>query len=724
MNATEIEQPPALSQSAPRWQFGARTPALDGLHLFVLSAFAIAQPIYDRLGDRSAFLVDKGIRSPAVLILVACVSLLVPAALVLLERLAARFLGRWASESLHAIFLLVLITLIALPVWKIGEVFPGAGALTLALLSSAAGVFCYFRKSIVRTVMTMASPGIVIFPLVLIFFSSVTGRIFPPARVHVNRFDPAPVIMLVFDEFCGSTLMRPDRTIDAERFPNFAALARDATWFRNAAAVHPDTSQALPAILSGKYPSTGWIPTPADLPQNLFSVLESTGGYELAAFEPVSSMAPHEKEALEFHSTTTWAQFKTLSDTLGRVYLFHLSPHEYYPQLPSIPSLWFNLRNTTRVDPAMRRGVFRYSWGERREDQFNHFLATLDDSGTPLLAFMHILLPHVPWCYLPSSRRYSEDGDAWDLLNFNTHSEVIDYWGLDELIIVQSQLRYLLQLEYADRQIGRLIARLKESGLYDRSLLIVTADHGVSFRTGEARRMISPGNLSDIQSIPMFVKRPGQTKGGISDRHSETVDLLPTITDVLGIDLADPVDGWSLFDESRPDRKEHTFLVSFERRKTDPSIIVDSDVPKLLHERFGDASDRARMFRIGPYPELVGRRLEDCTVDAEPGPPLAMIRYGDSVDDDPQKLIPCFFEGTLQLPAKPEKPVVLAVTVNGVIQATTRTYDLKDLRDRFAALVPEAAFHPGQNDVQFHLVTGAGDALRLALCPLRIQPAE
>ena len=715
----------AAPQQAGSRSANERSPKIDALHLFVLTAFAVAQPVYDRLGDRTSYLVDKGIRSPAVLLFIACLSLLLPAMLGLFEWGVRRFFGKRGAEAAHAIILLVLFTLIMLPLWKYREVLDAPLAMTGAILSAVAIVFVYFRLSVLRTLVTAASPGIVIFPLSLIFFSSVTGRFFPPARVHVDKFDPVPVIVLVFDEFCGSTLMRPDRTIDAERFPNFAELARSATWFRNAAAVHPDTAQALPAILSGRYPTTSWVPTPNDLPQNLFSVLESAGGYELAAFEPVSSLAPHDKEALVFHSTTTWTQLATLVDTLSRVYLFHLAPQEYFRHLPPVPPLWFSIRDSNEIDPAKLRGVFRYSWGERRDDQFNHFLSTLDDSGTPLLAFMHMLLPHVPWCYLPSSRRYSEDGDSWDLLNFNTHSEIIDYWGLDELIVVQSQLRYLLQLEYADRQIGRLIARLKETGLYDRSLLIVTADHGVSFRIGEARRNISPGNLSDIQSIPMFVKRPGQTEGGANDRRVETVDIFPTITDVLGIHLRDPTDGWSLFNESRPERKEHTFLVNLDQRKTDPAIILNSDVPKLLHERFGSGNDRMRMFRTGPHSELVGRSLDQCERLPEAGPLLKMIRYGETVEEDPETLIPCFFEGTVQVSSPPEAPIVLAVSINGVIQGTTRTYQLKDLRDRFAVLVPEEALHPGRNDVQFHIVTGEGDGLRLAQCSIeRPTPAS
>ena len=63
-----------------------------------------------------------------------------------------------------------------------------------------------------------------------------------------------------------------------------------------------------------------------------------------------------------------------------------------------------------------------------------------------------------------------------------------------------------LQLGYADRVLGRLVAHLRETGLYDKALLVVTADHGISFRAGEKRRPLSDANLQDIAYVPLFVK--------------------------------------------------------------------------------------------------------------------------------------------------------------------------------------------------------------------------
>ena len=57
----------------------------------------------------------------------------------------------------------------------------------------------------------------------------------------------------------------------------------------------------------------------------------------------------------------------------------------------------------------------------------------------------------------------------------------------DPWAVVQAQQRYLLQAAMVNRILGRLIDRLRQAGLYERSLIIVTADHGMSFVPGEPR---------------------------------------------------------------------------------------------------------------------------------------------------------------------------------------------------------------------------------------------
>ena len=67
--------------------------------------------------------------------------------------------------------------------------------------------------------------------------------------------------MVVFDELPLASLMGPGGRIDAERYPAFARLARGATWYRGATAVHDSTALAVPAMLDGRYRARGRAPT-------------------------------------------------------------------------------------------------------------------------------------------------------------------------------------------------------------------------------------------------------------------------------------------------------------------------------------------------------------------------------------------------------------------------------------------------------------------------------
>ena len=127
------------------------------------------------------------------------------------------------------------------------------------------------------------------------------------------------------------------------------------------------------------------------------------------------------------------------------------------------------------------------------------------------------MLPHSPWTYLPSGTRYDvRPAPGWG------SDEV---WTSNQAAVDQYWQRHLLQLGYADRVLGRLLDRLHASGLYDRAVLVVTADHGVSFRAGQKRRPLSPANRQDIAYVPLFVKTPGQRTGRTvsqaraNDRH-------------------------------------------------------------------------------------------------------------------------------------------------------------------------------------------------------------
>ena len=78
------------------------------------------------------------------------------------------------------------------------------------------------------------------------------------------RPDPSPsaarspnAVLIVLDEFPGDSLLGPDGRIDSGRYPNFAALAGDSTWFRNAYSSYDSTTKAVPLILDGMRPAPG-----------------------------------------------------------------------------------------------------------------------------------------------------------------------------------------------------------------------------------------------------------------------------------------------------------------------------------------------------------------------------------------------------------------------------------------------------------------------------------
>ena len=377
---------------------------------------------------------------------------------------------------------------------------------------------------------SLAFIGVVVFPAVLFQRLTVADAGIAHLALRTPAYDPVPVVLVVFDEFCGAALCTPERQIDATRFPHFSALQQRSTWYRNAASVSPTTNFALPSILSGSLITEPHARRAQEFPQNLFSLLASVGSYDITAFEPISVLAPTRHDQTDRKSSSVWRDTSEMLRVLGLVYLFQMAPTEFHPRLPVIPNVWFGMHDSRRVDRSARRGTFRYEWTDKRDEQVDHFLQCLDGTPEPVLSFGHFLIPHAPWCYFPSGTRYAEDRDSLDQLCLEDSTQKM----ADELGEIQNQQRHLMQVMFVDQQVGRLMDRLQAIGIWDRCLLIVTADHGVSFQSGQDRREYTGGNSEDILSIPLFVKMPGQTTGQISDLPVQSTDILPTVLDVIG----------------------------------------------------------------------------------------------------------------------------------------------------------------------------------------------
>ncbi|MGE0404206.1 MAG: sulfatase, partial [Kofleriaceae bacterium] len=101
-------------------------------------------------------------------------------------------------------------------------------------------------------------------------------------------------------------------------------------------------------------------------------------------------------------------------------------------------------------------------------------------------------------------------------------------------------------ISYQDQQLGRFIEQLRTWGIWDETMLIVTADHGEELF--EDRRCGHGGSLRDtLIRVPLLIHDPSRFPGGtIVDTGAEGVDIFPTITDAMGLATPAQIQGHSL----------------------------------------------------------------------------------------------------------------------------------------------------------------------------------
>jgi hypothetical protein len=474
----------------------------------------------------------------------------------------------------------------------------------------------------------------------------------PPALAIAHP----PVVVVVFDEFPADALLRPDGRIDAERFPNFAALARMSTWFPNAHTVYDSTFASVPSILDARMPRPN---TAADVRSHQPSIfhLMHRLGYDIVKVESATAVCP--------------------------------------------PRICIGAR-------ARRPGVIARLQGGGRPARLHRWIGAIRKRPRPTFYFHHALLPHEPWIYLPSghlSRPTGKDpiGSINRWVGFH-----------DPQLTEHNHMRHLLQVGYTDHELGLILGRLRRTGLLERSLLVVTADHGYSFDVGVlSRRKVSETNVEEIAPVPYFVKAPGQTEGAVDKSLARTVDVVPTMADLLGVRVPWPHDGRSAFSQATRSRDE----VRLPTRGFDRVIRIGREELERRRRRLRLASARtfgtgiqsellfgdpwATVYRVGPHRDLLDRRLADLRVSSPAGARASVANAGLVRHVNPaDELLPTRVEGRLGR-GRPGTLRDLAVAVNGRIRAVGRSFRLRFRPNEFFSfVVPEGSLRPGHNVIE------------------------
>ncbi len=102
-----------------------------------------------------------------------------------------------------------------------------------------------------------------------------------------------------------------------------------------------------------------------------------------------------------------------------------------------------------------------------------------------------------------------------------------------------------------DSFVGRLYAKLRKYGLLEKTLIVMTADHGEELMdhgfVGHASTMHSATMYDEVIRIPLIMSLPGYLPGGRKIREQvQQIDIMPTILDIVGIPIPPGVQGRSL----------------------------------------------------------------------------------------------------------------------------------------------------------------------------------
>jgi hypothetical protein len=296
------------------------------------------------------------------------------------------------------------------------------------------------------------------------------------------------------------------------------------TFFKNHTGAFPTTIVSIPAMLTGSVyrnqePMQGYIAKQFER-ASIFSALRGQG-YQVDA---VSGLHYDQQNTTHYYRLPTPyvtydAYVRFAGWQLADLALFRHTPHVLKPWVYNNQS-WRLQATLGRSAETSGRGYIPVS-GEAFLADYAARMRVADER--PTYKYLHVGIPHWP---------VSVDADC-------------KYLGPQSL----RRANYTAQARCGIRRVGAILDRLRELGLYDSSLVVISSDHGVALPpegfTGE--RDVFGGSLAEVSgsALALLIVKPPHARGPVrvSEAPSAISDIPATIVDTLG--LSNPFPGTS-----------------------------------------------------------------------------------------------------------------------------------------------------------------------------------
>jgi len=451
------------------------------------------------------------------------------------------------------------------PAWNAGATF---SAMVWASILGAA-LFSYrLRRAITLRAATLTAVSGVV-------FAGVFGWLVVPARSHGSQriagsaAGQRNVILISIDtlraDHLGAYGAGPSKT------PNIDRFAADGKVFEHAYSPAPWTLPGAASFLTGMNPVANGAdcrPENCSLSDNVVTLGERfrDAGYRTAAFG--ANVHITGRNLLQGIGEYRFGPFITLPQySPGALFLWLVLPD------------WFGEDATTEdiADSAI-------DWLERnKSDRF--FL------------WVHFLDPHVPYSSPPANPQAHPTASLLmsRSARLPTRARAGEVFSPDWIEAIK--LLYELETADVDRNVGRFLDRLKELGLYDDAVILLTADHGEEL-WDHGRYEHGHALYDELLRVPLILKAPFVSPGRVAARVA-TMQTPRTVLEAAGLQTEDVYLAPSLPDnDATPDRTlligatlyfDRQVGIIFDKRK----YIRNSDTgSELLFDLAADASEQ------------------------------------------------------------------------------------------------------------------------------------
>ncbi len=161
---------------------------------------------------------------------------------------------------------------------------------------------------------------------------------------------------------------------------------------------------------------------------------------------------------------------------------------------------------------------------------------------------------------------------------------------------------YQGEIAYADHSLGAILEELKKAGVYERTMIVITADHGEGRGEHDEDTHALLAYNATLR-VPLVIKVPGREGGVRIDQRAGTVDILPTILNLLEMESPEEVQGRSLvpmMDGAQGQERRGLYYA------------------ETLSPRLSQGWGELRALYDGPYKLIYGPRSELYNLEADP----------------------------------------------------------------------------------------------------------